>query len=256
MQAESVRLSSEQMASYREQGFVLLEGLFPEESLARWSQRFEAIVLGEVPAAEKMIVMKDVMFVKGVRKPETPLHAVNKILSFEHDPVLWEYAIAPALLAAVRSLVGPSLFSISTNVFNKPPGVDGRHPLHQDLRYFALRPADQIIASWTAIDPCTRETGCLSVVPGSHRGALQSHGDPDWEYVNSGFFAIEDADLDARAHVEMAPGDTLLFHPLLVHGSGRNRSQGFRRAISAHFASTECERPKQARKGPAVVKTI
>jgi ectoine hydroxylase-related dioxygenase (phytanoyl-CoA dioxygenase family) len=54
-----------------------------------------------------------------------------------------------------------------------------------------------------------------------------------------------EVDLEARVHVEMEPGDTLLFHPLLVHGSGRNRSSGFRRAISVHYASIDCERPKE-----------
>ena len=46
----------------------------------------------------------------------------------------------------------------------------------------------------------------------------------------------------------MAPGDTLLFHPLLVHGSGRNRSDGFRRAISTHYASADCDRAALPRK--------
>jgi len=38
----------------------------------------------------------------------------------------------------------------------------------------------------------------------------------------------------------MEPGDTVFFHPLLLHGSGRNRTEGFRRAISAHYASAAC----------------
>lgn len=32
-----------------------------------------------------------------------------------------------------------------------------------------------------------------------------------------------------RVHLEMGPGDTVLFHPLLIHGSGRNRTNGFRK---------------------------
>ncbi|GMT25574.1 hypothetical protein PFISCL1PPCAC_16871, partial [Pristionchus fissidentatus] len=32
-------------------------------------------------------------------------------------------------------------------------------------------------------------------------------------------------------------GDTVFFHPLIIHGSGANRSDGFRRAISCHFAN-------------------
>ena len=43
-----------------------------------------------------------------------------------------------------------------------------------------------------------------------------------------------------RVHLEMEPGDTVFFHPLLLHGSGRNRTAGFRKAISTHYASATC----------------
>ena len=240
---------------YWEHGYVLLPGFFAREALSRYEARFEALVLEEAPRPEKLVVMEDVMVVKGEFEPPTPLHAINKILSFEDDPVLWEYAIDPALLGVVRALVGEDLVTLSTNVFNKPPGVDGRHPLHQDLRYFAIRPADKIVASWTAMGSCTRESGCLAVLPGSHRGELLQHDMPDWEHVNFGFFSV-DVDRDARVHVEMEPGDTLLFHPLLVHGSGRNTSPDFRRAISVHYASADCERPAVPRKRQPVMKPI
>ncbi len=32
-----------------------------------------------------------------------------------------------------------------------------------------------------------------------------------------------------RVHLEMQAGDTVFFHPLLIHGSGRNRTKGFRK---------------------------
>ena len=44
-----------------------------------------------------------------------------------------------------------------------------------------------------------------------------------------------------RVHFELDPGDTILFHPHLIHGSGRNRTQGFRRAILTHYANANCE---------------
>ena len=30
-------------------------------------------------------------------------------------------------------------------------------------------------------------------------------------------------------HLVMEPGDTVFFHPLLIHGSGMNRTNGFRK---------------------------
>ena len=45
----------------------------------------------------------------------------------------------------------------------------------------------------------------------------------------------------ARVHVEMDAGDTVFFHSLLIHGSGTNRTKGFRKAISVHLAASSCE---------------
>jgi len=241
---------------YSTHGFVMLRGLFSADALDRFESRFVELASGESPPPEGMVIMQDVMVARGVVEPASRVHGVNKLLSFEHDPVLFDYALDVELLAAVRALVGQDVMTISTNVFNKPPGIDGRHPLHQDLRYFRLRPAESIVAAWTALSPCTRENGCLSIVPGSHRGELMRHGDPDWEHVNHGFFAAEGVDREARVHLEMEPGDTLLFHPLLLHGSGRNKSAGFRRAISTHFASTACERPTGRSARALVVRQI
>jgi len=41
-------------------------------------------------------------------------------------------------------------------------------------------------------------------------------------------------------NLEMKIGDTVFFHPLLIHGSGMNKSKNTRRAISAHYAAVEC----------------
>ena len=239
----ATRLSEAEIVQYFEQGYLLLSGLIAPDALARYDERFISFATAELEPPPQMKIMRDIMVVKGVVEPETPLHAINKMISFEDDAELYEYVLEPKLLEAIRSLLGEDIYSLSTNVFNKPPGIDGRHPLHQDLRYFRIRPAEKIVGVWTAMLPATRETGCLAVVPGSHKGELLEHAEPDWEYVNRAFFGIEDIDLDKRVHIEMAAGDTLQFHPLLVHGSGRNRSQSFRRAISVHYAAGDCESP-------------
>ena len=44
------------------------------------------------------------------------------------------------------------------------------------------------------------------------------------------YHGIRDYDPTApRVHLEMGPGDTVFFHPLLIHGSGMNRTDGFRK---------------------------
>ena len=251
-----MRLSPEQKARYWQEGCLLLPGLFPPALLQRFEARFLELITGQIPRPDSMIVMRDVAFVNGSKTAETPVHEVNKILAFEDDAVLYSHSLYPALLSAVRELIGVELMTLTTNVINKPPSIDSRHPLHQDLRYFTLRPEDGSIAAWTALDATNRENGCLSVIPASHRKGLHEHGEPDWPEFNFGFFAARGVDLEKRQHIEMQAGDTLLFHPLLVHGSGRNRSTGFRRAISTHYASIDCRRPPGKRKRDPMMRRI
>ncbi len=232
-------LTSDQRESYERDGYLVVPELFDSASVDRWRERLIEIVSGRAERSERMLVMKDVMVAKGAVAPKNELEAVAKVQDYEGDPVLDTYAHDDRILEVIQGLLGDEVMSIHTMLINKPPNVDGRHPLHQDLLYFPFRPAEKIGASWTALEPVTRENGCLVVVPGSHRGKLQPHGSPDWEYVNVAYLgAVEVADaIEQRVHLEMNTGDTVFFHPLLLHGSGRNRTKAFRRAISAHYAN-------------------
>jgi len=75
-----------------------------------------------------------------------------------------------------------------------------------------------------AVDPATRENGCLQVLRGSHNLGRIDHvltGDQagaDLERVNEILKRLE------LIHVEMDPGDVLFFHANLLHRSDQNRS--------------------------------
>ena len=44
-----------------------------------------------------------------------------------------------------------------------------------------------------------------------------------------------------KIYPDMECGDIVLFHPHVIHGSGWNRTQEFRKSISCHYAASECE---------------
>lgn len=237
-------ITQEMLDFYWENGYVVARELLDAADLERWIERLGQIVSGEVAPAEGMLVMKDVMVAKGKVVPGSQLEAVAKIQDYEKDPVLDSYTTHPRVLDCIERFVGHDVQTIHTMLINKPPNVDGRHPLHQDLLYFPFRPADRIVASWTALERVTKENGCLVVIPGSHRGELLEHENPkDIEWLNAAYFGAREVDgvMEDRVHLEMEPGDTVFFHPILLHGSGRNRTQGFRRAISAHYTALDVE---------------
>lgn len=94
------------------------------------------------------------------------------------------------------------------------------------------------------MQPIDRSNGCLFVQPGSHRRSLLPHSYPSDGVVNAayhGIHSLTERDGEAMQQLHMEEGDCVFFHPLLIHGSGRNNSTQFRKAISTHFAASECK---------------
>jgi len=233
------------LAEYDENGFFVVKGLFKPEELEMYVQRFRDFCEGNVNKPDNMLVMKDVALAKAGGEIRSEADC-TKVQDFQEDDVLFSFCKHAKVVEYVEAFIGENVRSIHSMLINKPPDLGkgtSRHPMHQDLYYFPLRPANRIVASWVAIDKVTRENGCLSVIPGSHKGKLREHGYPEWS-ANFLYHGIVDGnlDLDKRVFLEMDQGDCVFFHPLLIHGSGRNSTKGFRKAISCHYANgAECE---------------
>ncbi|XP_043194893.1 phytanoyl-CoA dioxygenase, peroxisomal-like isoform X2 [Amphibalanus amphitrite] len=235
------RLTEEQRRHYEENGFLVVKKLVPDELLDKFRARFLDIVDGRVPKSQ-MTMMKDIALRGRADVPQE--RVVNKLQDWVWDDVLSQFVLLPQILDLVEGFLGENIMAMHTMLINKPPDAGtktSRHPMHQDLHYFPFRPADRIVCAWTAMERVHQQNGCLFVVPGSHRIPLQPHEYPEWQDgVNKMYHGVRGYDDQAKLYVEMEKGDTVFFHPLLLHGSGANITQGFRKAISCHFAASEC----------------
>ncbi|XP_076653473.1 phytanoyl-CoA dioxygenase, peroxisomal-like [Halictus rubicundus] len=234
---ENKSLSLQQRAFYEKNGYLVFPRLVPQEILDKCHKRFDDIVSGKAPRVG-ITVMHDVKDRK----------SVNKLQDIAEDEVFREYIVHNSVLDIVEAITGPNIMAMHSMLIAKPPDVGfgtSKHPPHQDLYYFPFRPADLIVASWTAMEPCNRENGCLYVAPGTHAiDHLHKHDYPPGSgprSVNKFYHGILDLPESTEwLNLEMEPGDTVFFHPLLIHGSGVNTSKRTRRAISCHYAAAEC----------------
>ncbi|KAK9504405.1 hypothetical protein O3M35_010744 [Rhynocoris fuscipes] len=232
-------LSYEQRKFYEENGYIVIPKLIEDELLDECSRRFADYCNGVIPKGG-ITMMKDISLMKKGAQGE---FLYNKLQDILYDSVFEKYFFHPKLLEYVSCFTGPNIKGMHSMLINKPPdsgALTSRHPLHQDLYYFPFRPADRIVASWTAMERITESNGCLVVLPGTHKGELQPHDYPKWEGgVNKAYHGILGYDDYPTVPLHMEKGDTVFFHPLLIHGSGANRTKGFRKAISCHFSTAD-----------------
>ncbi|XP_011312026.1 phytanoyl-CoA dioxygenase, peroxisomal isoform X1 [Fopius arisanus] len=231
---DTAKLTLKQRNFYETSGFLVLPKLIPQQLLDKFSQRFDDIVAGKVDRGV-ITVMKDVIH----------RSSVNKLQDINRDDIFRLYIENKEILDIVECFTGKNIMAIHSMLIAKPPDIgamSSRHPPHQDLYYFPIRPENKIVASWTAIEPCNTENGCLFVAPGSHlQGKIHPHAYPTDYPTNKMYHGIQNIPESTRwIDLEMEPGDTVFFHPLLIHGSGVNKSNCTRKAISCHYAAAEC----------------
>ncbi|XP_077157968.1 phytanoyl-CoA dioxygenase, peroxisomal [Paroedura picta] len=236
------RLTPVQRHFYEENGYLVIKNLVSDEDIQRFRDEFARICRREVKG-NGLVVMRDISLAKSEFVPDEK--AVTKVQDFQEVEELFRYCTLPQILKYVECFTGPDIMAMHTMLINKPPDSGkktSRHPMHQDLHYFPFRPAELIVCAWTAMERVDRSNGCLVVLPGTHKGTLKQHDYPNWEGgVNKMYHGVQDFDKNTpRIHLSMEKGDTVFFHPLLIHGSGMNKTAGFRKAISCHFASSNC----------------
>jgi ectoine hydroxylase-related dioxygenase (phytanoyl-CoA dioxygenase family) len=137
------------------------------------------------------------------------------------------------MVNAVADLVGreSSVCHFHTKIMQKEPRVGGAWEWHQDYGYWYkngfLYP-DSLISVMVALTEATIENGCLQVIKGSHKIGRVEHsfaGDQqgaDQAFVDEALRRLE------HVYVELQPGDTLFFHPNVLHRSEANNSDNAR----------------------------
>ncbi|KAK3856487.1 hypothetical protein Pcinc_037194 [Petrolisthes cinctipes] len=237
---DNPHLTQAQRAFYEENGFLVIPNLVAHDEIDQWRERFLDIVDNRVESGG-MTKMKDIALKGLAGIPGEQI--VNKIQDFVWDDILSQHCQLPQVLDYVECFTGPNIMAMHTMLINKPPDPGtrtSRHPMHQDLHYFPFRPANRIVCAWTAMEKINENNGCLFVVPGSHKGVLEQHEYPEWENgVNKMYHGVRGFDDVPKSLLSMEKGDTVFFHPILLHGSGANRTKHFRKAISCHYSASD-----------------
>eukprot|EP01084_Bolivina_argentea_P147851 258639_1 len=242
-------LSQSQKDFYDKNGYLVIKKLLTDSEISKYYNRFDELVENPKERTPLLMVMRDVSLKNLAKKDRKSEQVVTKLQYWPYDKVLWTYAQHKNIIKYIEAIIGEDIRAHHFMSINKPPDpgpLSSRHPLHQDQWYFPFIPSKHIVCSWTALQYVNRQNGCLVVIPGTHKTKLLPHAYPkQWSgAVNKAYHGIQYKGdisqlLSQRVHLEMDPGDTVFFHPLLIHGSGANLTNANRRSISVHYCNSK-----------------
>ena len=140
------------------------------------------------------------------------------------SPIFDQVCHNPKILDAVESIIGKDILVGGTTLFIKDPDKKGFVSWHQDAKYIGFEPHNWVTA-WLAITDANEENGCMRMWSGSHKEKIKKHKDTFNEnnLLTRGQ-TVQNVPLEDTTPNILKAGQLSLHHPMIVHGSGSNKS--------------------------------
>lgn len=208
------RLTEKQIAQYRNDGYIFPVRVLTDEQVADCRSRLEAFE----------------------KEQGAPLSGALRNKS--HLLFRWvdDLMRNDTVLDVIEDLIGPDILCWNTLFWTKEPQTSTYVSWHQDLNYWGLD-TDDLVTFWLALSPATLESGCMSILPGSHKGDFMPHADEfnDDNMLTRGQEITVEVDESKTVAMPLAPGEASLHNGKLAHASAPNRSNDRRIGLSLHY---------------------
>lgn len=219
-------LTQQDIAKYHEWGYLVPQFMLPKERVDKLRATLDKLISDNPGVRPEKLVSAHVVG-KGNQANSEGVKGSKDFL---------DLAMEPAILNMVAQLIGPDIILWGCHVFCKPAGDGHETPWHQDGHYWPIRPLANVTV-WVALDPSTRDNGCLRVIPGSHKAKItHSHLKEEREDVvlsqrtdSSAFDVAQAVDL------ELQPGQMSMHEVYTIHGANVNSSTQRRAGVALRY---------------------
>jgi len=195
-------LSTTQLKDYKDHGFIAPIDVLSLEETAKIKKEIEYI---EKNWPEELVGLG-----------RNNLHYIS--------PIFDQVCHNPKILDAVESIIGKDILVGGTTLFIKDPDNKGFVSWHQDAKYIGFEPYNWVTA-WLAITDANEENGCMRMWPGSHKEKIKDHKDT---YNENNLLTrgqtVKNVPIEKTTPNILKAGQLSLHHPMIVHGSGPNKS--------------------------------
>jgi ectoine hydroxylase-related dioxygenase (phytanoyl-CoA dioxygenase family) len=228
-------LTQAQISDYSATGYLVLKQTFGPEEVRTLAAGFRRLEERAARLSEPAVVDGATFIVE--RRAGRPVRIERIVWCGAAEPELLRLGHAKSIVVPVAALLGgPEMDQLINQAHVKNPGDGTTFHFHQDSyhrRYGTELFTDvngrgSFVQALTAIDAMSAENGGLWVVPRSHLGGHIPTRD--------GRLPVGSFDAALAVPLTMAAGDTVLFGPFTVHGSGLNSGTTPRRVLINGFA--------------------
>ncbi len=159
-------------------------------------------------------------------------------------PSALELATHPKVLDAVEAILGPDILLYDCEYIVKEPKTDSFVSWHQDLTFWGLSD-DAQVSLWLALSPANADSGCMRMIPGSHKQGVFAHDtSDDANNVLLQSQTVQGVDETQAVLCPLKPGEASFHHGWTLHASMANHSDDRRIGFNAQFIAPHVRQTK------------
>ena len=208
-------------SEFNKNGFCISKNLFTKKEILNLDKKLEEFL----DIKSKNLKKRDIN--RASNNSVNTMHDIDK-----HENYFLKFAKKRKILNLSKLLLNSEPEFRKCEMFAKPAKVGMRSPMHQDNFLWAVK-NNNGLTFWVALDKCDKTNGGLSYYNGSHKYGLLDHESSfapgtSQKIKNNILKKIKNCKLITP---KLNPGDVLIHHCLMVHGSNENKSKRNRRVL-------------------------
>ncbi|MEL7463092.1 MAG: phytanoyl-CoA dioxygenase family protein [Pseudomonadota bacterium] len=158
-----------------------------------------------------------------------------------------ELATHPKVLDVVEAILGPDILLFNVEYIIKEAQAPTHVSWHQDLTFWGLSD-DAQVSLWLALSPASELSGCMRMIPGSHKGGVWEHEtteDPNNPLLQGQ--TVRGVPEDEAVMCPLRPGQASFHHGWTLHASMPNRSDDRRIGLNVQYLAPHVRQTKHDR---------
>jgi phytanoyl-CoA hydroxylase len=221
-----MKLSSEQLAQYRNEGYTTAPDFFsPKEVAAMQTElqrlKDEGLLRNVIPGADG-------------KAPSTTAVNLQICPLAPKSELFRSLGFSGKVVDVIRQLIGDPIVWQLDQIFLKPGKHGAGTSWHQDNAYFCIKDRRQGVGMWTAVHAATVANGTMHVIPRGDVELLAHERDPGSDHHIT---CVVD---ESRAiPVELPAGGVMFFNYAVPHCTRGNTTDKERAGLALHFLREE-----------------
>lgn len=227
LELEPLQLSAEQVDAYQRDGYLSGIQVFTPEQCDAICEELAELTQPNHPG-------RDLWYEYNSNESADPTHVLFHALgAWRLRTALHDCLFNPRMLVPASQLLDGAVRFWHDQLFCKPARHGGVVAWHQDYSYWTRTRPMAHLTCWIGLDEATPENGCLQYIPGSHHWNLLPITGlaGDMEAIRSVLSPQQMEAFEKPVAIPLPRGYASFHHPLLIHGSYANHTDGPRRAV-------------------------